>query len=305
MPDMTRTLYRLCDELEDTLAKVKSFGFGIISTEPCTAIASRTTWETVASLIPSTTEGGAIILEVGPKWLEPFPDGTGCVRWFGHADGVAAFAKWSDRAGDVLTDLGVLPNHSTTKSVARSRKRLLIGDHLRTGGKSFRLLRELALATKRAYPEVVQTTLLDQSGLGSAKQRAQLGIPCRGRKPINFDFVRLPPLGETTIAGFRSLCRLRGEPRLTVDVKDNSIVFDGRRHALEQDSILIIDCLVKAGGSFTSRSDWRKEHPNISAQSHLERILKRELKRQCPQLLPFFLTDEKKRGYYFSKEILE
>lgn len=305
MSDAVITLQVLCGDLEEVLAKANGFGFGIISTEPTANVTRQVVWDFVARLIPPTSDRGGLILETGPILLDPFPDGTACIRWFGDANGISVFQAWAGRAGRILSDLGIIPDLTTTLEIPGdpTGKRLVIGDPLLAGGKPYKLLQQIALTLKRDYPEVVEQVTLASSQLGSAEQQRQFGIPVIDEKPVQFLFLRLPPLGSLAVEGFKRLCELRGGPRLAVKVKEKAVTIDGDRYVLAEEYILILESIISGGGNAISRSTMRKRHKALELNDHLNRKID-ELEEVCPRIYKLIERLDKK-GYSISKDYLE
>lgn len=299
------TLQRLCDDLDEALVRSNSFGFGLIVTEPAVSVATGSVWNSVARLIPSKTEGGALILETGSIILDPFPDGTGCIRWFGDANGIAAFQEWAGRAGRILSDLEIIPEHTTTKEVPNDRfgRKLVIGDPLLAGGKPYRMLEQLALALKQECPEFVEQIMLDSAQLGSAEQQRKIGVPIMEGKPVTFSFLRLPPLQQRAISSFKKLCRLRGEPRLAVDVKNLTVTLDGLTYPLDHEHVLVLESIISGGGNPVSRKTMQDRHASLALNDRLDRKID-DLKQRCPEVYELIARIPRK-GYSISKAYLE
>jgi hypothetical protein len=284
-------LKRLLHELEDVLSQAGPFGFGAISVEPPTPVKTQSVWQVVADRIPLTDDDGSITLERKPIQLEPLPDGTACIRWWGDQAGIEKFKLWAGRAGLVLVEADMIPNEDRfeTVDIGSTSTRLAIPDPLMAGGRPYRLIQQLILTVRRTHPESIRTIRLD-SLIVDDMQRS-------------FDFERLPAANGMAAQAFQAMCRLRGEPRVVVVVDESEVFLDGASRSLDKSLVWILDCIAKGNGAPVRRKDMLAAYPQLEDEGRLDRRINDTLKKAWPALAELIKSDH--RGYWIEKEYLE
>lgn len=101
MATSQQRLKRLRDALEDMVGVREPFGFGILRPSPAARVSSDT-WKAAEEAVAPHFVHYDRHLRPPPAWLDPAPDRTYCIRWWGDKKGVEAFKEWGRKAYGVL-----------------------------------------------------------------------------------------------------------------------------------------------------------------------------------------------------------
>ncbi len=112
MSAVRNRMERLCEDLAELIDMPRSpCGFGIVTSSDGTGVRlpDPSGWQFIECRVPSTRKGdGYVRLEPRP-WLDPFPCGTACVRWWGDVERAEAFQEWAGRVSPTLRKHVQLP----------------------------------------------------------------------------------------------------------------------------------------------------------------------------------------------------
>lgn len=99
MDESWQQLKRLREALDDMEVMWKPFGFGLLWPSPAATVAPAI-WELAEERNQpafSESEPGDLHLRPIGGWLDPTPDRTYCIRWWGDKKGVEAFKTWCEK----------------------------------------------------------------------------------------------------------------------------------------------------------------------------------------------------------------
>ncbi len=96
MDECYQQLKRLRGALEDMVGMWKPFGFGLLWPSPAAAI-SPAIWEVAEEEANKVAFAPCDLHLRVLSWLDPAPDRTYCIRWWGDKGGVKAFKGWCEK----------------------------------------------------------------------------------------------------------------------------------------------------------------------------------------------------------------
>ena len=287
-----KRLERLLDDLAelDDMG-FKPFGFGIITSSTSVRLPQPNGWKFLVCWLEdeNSTEAG------GPRgrttWLDAFPDGSSCVRWWGDRRGVAAFQKWASRASNIirrfsggLPDMNVYPGHYGT-----------VAEFVRFA----RMEADLA--------RLVECHMLADLNLSPKEDRALIHKSLLPHDPLPVFSLqevkdRVVPFSAKILK--KLLGRPSGEPRLAVDVADSTITLDGKTCWADIVYVAILDELLKANGRPITRAELQ-QNPILQSFERLDRQIAyiRKGTRGFPFRIPI-QTAKKRRGYLLPSDYL-
>lgn len=265
MFDVRKRLERLCDELAELIDMLgQPCGFGIVSCPDGAGVRlpHPSGWGFVEDRVPSTRKGDGVVRVEPRPWLDPFPSGTACLRWWGDVKRAEAVREWAGRASATLLKHVTLPEGVDAEP----------GYHgaLRTFVRAARVRGDLS-------QHVSSTPLLDVSALPVAGRKSlPRSLQALDPPPVfTFDDVR----GRADRFAHRVVTALLGEvphrPRLVVDVEAKSVTLDGKTCWPGDVYVRILHELVKARGGLVSRTDMRKADHVLREQSRIDRDIKK------------------------------
>ncbi len=283
--DAKRQLERLSDDLADLIELSSPHcGLGLfVLREPVGVLIPPSGWAFLDERLDEARRArGSIRMEPDP-WLDPFPDGTACIRWWGAADEAKAFQKWTVRASAFFRSYVPLPAGIAMPPGYHGAIRTFI---------------QLAKTNASLFPRLETRTILDVKALSPAKRRL---LP-----PIVQSIV--PPPVFTYDDGFHrekvaqlTLRILTDEatrpPRLEVDVEAGTITIDGKTHREDEVWVHILHLLISANGRPILRREMRKD-PVLEPYDSLNLQIKRMEKKLGINI------ESSNKGYWLPEEYL-
>jgi hypothetical protein len=272
--DVQRRLQTFVDELEG-IAEQKQLPFqlGFITTTSTQPIHDDAVWKVAESFVQPVLakQKDELRLYHKPIRIDPFPDGSACIRWAGDEGAILAYKDWARRFGAFLSTHNDVCSEVTFQS------------------EYHRTLQQLALLA-RSTPAL--SSLIEQKDLTilnlADTDSTQMGcIPksVTQQQQPSFAFQEVLCVADifaTTVVQF-----LMGEPksgpRLIVDPIDGTVTLDGIVYGLDGVYIAIVEILVWANGFPVARSVMRERHALLKDEDRLDRKIK-GLRKECPKV---------------------
>ena len=211
--DELKVLRDLCDHVHGRI------GFKIIKSPlPLTP----DTWAWLGKYVRETTS--PIPVEASDHWVDPFPEATNCIWWWGHRKTVEKFCEWADET-----------------SIALWEYTDVLAEPTRSKGYYGTLDTFCSIGLKENLLE--QRVLLDVNSLHS-RQRQQLPSSLLKAEPP--PVVHLLDVSEDALTFSRSVLDylLEAVPRFIVDVANKRGQWKGIQYDLSEEQAVILDMLL-------------------------------------------------------------
>lgn len=280
----------------------------IISSVPQTAILDTEIWEFLAGQVMATRPDDApITFEVKPIWLEPFPDGTRCVRWSGNVTQASLLKEWLTALSRFDYELGSSADESDERSWHEEQQLAVLSPNSSDRTVSY-FDGLLVLSDMVTEDDDLFTLVSERSVFDFAKQGQSAPIPLDKLKAvapsIRFDVTRfLSPVIRIATTVLEKLYAKNVGPRLRANLKNSTVTFDGQVYPLDPVYVAIIDQLIRAGGNLISRSSMRKNSKKLAPFERLDRKID-ALQKDCKEI-GRLIQREGRQGCFIPSEYLE
>jgi hypothetical protein len=247
-------------------------GFHILSAAP-PAAQPREVWLHVSEVAYATQE----TIRVAERWIDPFPDGSQCLWWWGDTKAVGAFCKWGDETAVALCEYrDSLPDLSDCTDMGYYG--------------TLRILCELALIDKDG--NLVTQRALDFSP-PLRRHRLMPAFMNECQPAITFSI--LETCDEGSIFCLKVLNHLLDDvPRLVVDLPSRCVHWKGTTYPLDEAQINIVNLLLANRGKGPLSEKMMKDSCVMLNGVHFNRAMRERL----PKPLQDLVKSAKGKGWW-------
>lgn len=290
--DAKKRLERLLQDLQEIEeASPMRVMCAVVSSSLESQVRSLATWLWVAGYVRERQKkDDPIIIDPNPIFVEPFQDGTGCLRWCGQETKREAFREWVIRlSGFFESNPDLVPDSESGYGVE--------------GG--LRSLCAIAAQVSEFSSQVKRGPILQLTGKRTLPPETPLQIRKMSPRP-SFEVMEI----KVPVPSFALmvLSHLLGKPtkRSRIEVKfDDSpagqfanVIVDGKSHLVDKEFALIVQQLLKADGIPVSQPTMVANCPELQDFGRFSRIFQKK-KNRVP-----FTIDSNTKGFFLPPEWL-
>lgn len=290
--------------------KPTSVNLQVISSSPQVSISDLRSWQFLADQVSATRpDDSPIIFETKPISLEPFPDGTQCIRWSGNEEQVAAFKDWLTALSRFDYELGNPEDEGDERNWHEEQQLAVLlptpSDRRDSHFDGVLVLQSNINEDDDLFSNAIQRRIFDFSKSGHGPLPPSLETISKVNPSTQF-FVTWfkAPLFTLATAVLDRLLVTRTGPRLSANLKKNTVTFDGVTYELKREHVALVDQLIKAGGNPISGNTIKANTGCFGELERIGRVKKDKLAKEC-KVVADLIKSHHGKGFSIPSHYLE